>query len=74
MANLAMGSLAILTVFDRQMVLPAAIVTGLFYGLAGIRHAWHGERNSRRATAMLTDLWIFLVLAAYVGGAVSSLP
>ena len=67
LANLSMGLLGILSLLVPAFVLPAAIVGGLFYGFAGINHMAHqGGRNVNRTIAMLTDLYIFLVLAAYV--------
>jgi hypothetical protein len=45
---------------------PAAIVGGLYYGLAGLGHAFRGERNAAGQTAMLSDFFIFAVLAAFV--------
>lgn len=66
-ANLAMGTLALLTIVDERLLLGAAIVGGLFYGLAGLGHTTHGGgMSARRLTAMLTDLLVFVVLAAFV--------
>lgn len=66
LANFSMGLLGIISLMVPAFVLPAAIVGGLFYGLAGINHMAHGERNVNRTIAMLSDLFIFLVLSAYV--------
>jgi hypothetical protein len=67
-ANLSMGVLGLagLALGDSRLVLAGAIVGGLFYGFAGVGHIFPGGRNARRTLAMATDLWVFLVLAAYV--------
>jgi hypothetical protein len=65
-ANISMGLIAILSLPEKQMLLPAAIVTGLYYGLAGAKHVANGGRNAHRTVAMLTDIWIFAVIAAFV--------
>ncbi len=65
-ANLAMGTLGVLSVLDRNLLVPAALVSGLYYGFAGIGHLLHGDLNLKRRVAMLTDLWVFAVLAIYL--------
>jgi hypothetical protein len=66
LANLSMGFLGIISLLKPDFVLPAAIVGGLFYGLAGINHAIKRRWNFNRIIAMISDLYIFLVLAIYV--------
>jgi diacylglycerol kinase len=46
---------------------PAAIVGGLFYGLAGLGHVVRKERNFKEQAALVSDVAIFLVLAVFVG-------
>lgn len=57
-SNLAMGTLCLLSLPMKQMLVPAAVVSGLYYGLAGVKHVFGGEKNFRRLTAMLTDLLV----------------
>jgi len=38
----------------------------LFYGLAGIRHVVQHDRNALENTAMVSDMFLFAVLLAYV--------
>ena len=64
--NLAMGTLGLLTLAVAGFLIPAAIVGGLYYGLAGAGHAFRGSRNSAEQTAMISDFLIFIVLAAFV--------
>ena len=69
MANVALGVIGIAAVFVPAFVLPAAIASGLYYLQAGIGHIRHGGRNRARALAMISDLFVGLVLLAYVGWA-----
>jgi hypothetical protein len=45
---------------------PAAIVGGLYYGLAGAGHLFRGHRNFAGQTALVSDFFIFAVLAVFV--------
>jgi len=65
-ANIAMGALCMVAVFIHGMAIGGAIVAGLYYGLAGLKHAMSETRNSNRNLAMITDILISAVLAAYV--------
>jgi hypothetical protein len=66
-ANIAMSIPALLSLADKPMLLPAAITGGLYYGIAGAKHVVNSEeRNLRRTTAMITDLLVFAVLAAFL--------
>lgn len=64
-ANFAMGLVSVASIVRPDWVLPAAIVTGLYYGLAGVRHIANTGRNRIETWATLSDLWIFVVLVAY---------
>ena len=65
-ANTSTGILGICAFFNGGWVMPAAIVGGLFYGLAGVGHAFKKERNLFENVAMYSDLFVFIVLFAYV--------
>ena len=65
-ANLSMGTLGLLALLHPMLTLAGAITGGLYYGLAGLKHITKGKRNAMRTTAMLTDILVFAVLAAYV--------
>jgi len=63
--NLAMGTLGLASLFEPSWVLPAAIVGGLYYGLAGLGHLFrHG--NFKERFALWSDLAIFALLAVFV--------
>jgi hypothetical protein len=65
-ANLAMGTLGLLTLAKPGFLAPAAIVGALYYGLAGAGHLLRGHLNSAGRTALISDWLIFFVLAAIV--------
>jgi hypothetical protein len=64
--NLAMGTLGLLTLAVGGFLVPAAIVGGLYYGLAGAGHLFRGHRNFAGQTALVSDFFIFAVLAVFV--------
>jgi hypothetical protein len=64
--NLAMGALALASLAVPGWLLPAAIVGGFYYGLAGAGHVLNTNRSTNELVALVSDLWIFLVLALFV--------
>lgn len=40
---------------------------GIFYGFAGLQHAFAKHRSREEDWAMVSDIAIFLVLAVFVG-------
>jgi hypothetical protein len=62
-ANLSIGLLGICSVFRPAWIVPAAIVGGLYYGLAGIGHVFQKNKNAKEYTAMISDGFVFVVLA-----------
>jgi hypothetical protein len=65
-ANLAIGVLAVLTQAWPEWTVAAALVGALFYGLAGARHVLKGGQNRNEMIATVSDIFIFIVLAAYL--------
>jgi hypothetical protein len=65
-ANLSIGLLGICSLFRVGWVVPAAIVAGLYYGLAGLGHVPSKNRNAKENMAMISDGFVFLVLAIFV--------
>src|SRR5580704_14536861 len=65
-ANLSMGLLGICSLVRSGWIVPAALVGGLYYGLAGIGHVFQKEKNAKENIAMVSDGFIFLVLLAFV--------
>jgi hypothetical protein len=64
--NLAMGTLGLAILTKPGWVVPAAVAGGLYYGLAGIGHAFRKTRNLKEQIALVSDLAIFALLAAFV--------
>ena len=67
-ANIATGVVGLLSLWMPGFTLPVAISAGIFYGVAGVRHALEQHRSSNETIAMISDLFVFAVLATYVGG------
>ena len=64
-ANLALGLLGLLALLPGWAT-PAALAGGLFFALAGWKHVVATERNMTRTVAMVSDLFIAVVLIGYV--------
>lgn len=66
-ANVAMGSLALVSVAAAAWRTPAALVGTLYFGLAGLRHLIDGgPYTDLRLIAMISDLFIAVVLGTYL--------
>jgi hypothetical protein len=61
-----MGILGICSVVRSGWIVPAAVVVGLYYGLAGIGHLVRSEKNAKEYLALISDVFIFLVLLVFV--------
>ena len=65
-ANLSTGTLGLANLAVPAWVAPAAIVGGLFYGLAAAGHAFRGKRNFKEQTALISaDIFAFVILAVF---------
>jgi len=64
--NLSIGTVGLLSIAKPGFVLPAAIVGGLYYGLAGVGHLVRKERNLNEQMTLVSDLFIFVVLGVFV--------
>jgi hypothetical protein len=64
-ANLALGLLGLLALIPGWAA-PAALAGGLFFALAGWKHVTASQRNLTRTVAMISDLFIALVLGGYL--------
>ena len=65
-ANLSMGLLGLCSLGQKGWLIPAAIVGGLYYGLAGLGHVPQPQKNAKEYTAMISDGFAFLLLLAFV--------
>lgn len=68
-ANIALGVIAILSVFEESFRLPVAIAGTLFFGISGIRHLTDRGRNAKHNTAMISDLVLAVILGVYLASA-----
>lgn len=65
-SNLSMGLLGVCTLFRGDWLVPAAVVGGLYYGLAGAGHVFGHDKNAKEYLAMISDGFIFVVLFVFV--------
>jgi hypothetical protein len=65
-ANLSIGFLGMCSVFRSGWLVPAALVGGLYYGLAGAGHIFRKGKNAKEYMAMISGWFVFLVLAIFV--------
>jgi hypothetical protein len=65
-ANFATAVVGLLSIAIPSFTLPIAISAMIFYGVAGVRHIVARSRSLNENVAMLSDLFLFAVLAAFV--------
>jgi hypothetical protein len=65
-ANFAIGIVGLLAVSFPAFVLPAAIYASIFYAAAGAMHVREPDRGRNEYVAMLSDLFMALVLGSFV--------
>ena len=66
-ANFATGVVGIASLGKPNFVLPVAIIAAIFYGVAGIHHVAQSHRSRNENIAMISDLFVFLILVTYLG-------
>ncbi|HTY57195.1 MAG TPA: DUF6790 family protein [Bacteroidota bacterium] len=64
-ANLSIGVLGIISLLNGMWILPSAIAGGVFYGLAGAQHAVSHGRNRLENAAMISDIFMCIVLVFF---------
>lgn len=69
-ANFATGVAGVASLARPNFVLPVATIAAVFYGVAGIRHAAERGKSRNENIAMISDLFVSLVFATYIGFAV----
>jgi hypothetical protein len=65
-ANLSTGTLGLATLAVPGWLVPAAIVGGLYHGLAAVGRAFRRGRNFSEQTALVSDVFAFVILVAFV--------
>jgi len=69
-ANFASGVVGIASLAKPSFTLPVAIAAAIFYGIAGIRHVAGSNRTRNENIAMISDLFVALILALYLAAMV----
>ncbi len=64
--NLSFGTLGICSLTMSNWIIPAALAGGLYYGLAAVGHMLRGRKNEHGQLALMTDLFVFAVLATFI--------
>ncbi len=62
--NLIIGGLAMACLLKPGWTVPIAIAGTLYFGAAGIGHIFEDARNTKENAAMISDLFVALVMAA----------
>ena len=71
-ANVAIGLLGVVSLRMPAWQLAAALTGGVFYALAGTNHVLHASRNRLQNLAMLSDLFVAVILlGACIGTGIS---
>lgn len=65
-SNICFGLIGIISLFIPAWRMVSAVGSGLFYGIAGINHLIKKPVGGNEMLALVSDVFIFLVLAAYV--------
>lgn len=63
-ANLCFATIAIISLFIPSFRAPSAVAGGMYFGLAGGLHLFQKEKNSEEIFAMVSDIFIFLVITS----------
>lgn len=63
--NLTIGTGGILSIVHPDWTAIMAIVGGLYFGLAGILHVFKKPDTFNESIALISDLFIFVLMAAY---------
>jgi len=65
-ANAAIGGIGVGSLLFPEWVQPAATAGMLFYGLAGINHFTHKQRNFNENIAMTSDIFVACVMLLFI--------
>jgi hypothetical protein len=65
-ANFATATVGLLSLMFPTFILPVAISACIFYGVAGVRHVAERDRSRNETIAMVSDIFLALVLAIYL--------
>jgi len=64
--NLAVGLAGVVSLWVPSFIVPVALIAAVFYGAAGVFHVAAKTRSMNENVAMISDLWMAAILAAYL--------
>jgi hypothetical protein len=64
-ANICFGLVGIASLFFPTWRIVSAFGSGIFFGIAGFNHLFRKQASANELIALLSDIFIFLCLAAY---------
>jgi hypothetical protein len=64
-ANICLGLIAMVSLFQPAWRMPAAVAGGLYFGLAGMLHVFKKPDSKNELIALVSDLFIFILMLAY---------
>jgi hypothetical protein len=65
-ANAAIGTVALVSVFNPAWLVPAAIAGAIFYGAAGFQHLFKARESAAENVALVSDLFMFVVSVGFL--------
>lgn len=65
-ANICIGLVAMLSIYFDQLRIPAALIGGLFFGLAGLFHVYKRPSGLNEKIALISDVYIFKLMAIFI--------
>lgn len=68
-ANAGFGAVGVVSLWQADWRVAAALAAGIFYALAAINHARDGERNTQQNVALFSDAFAGIVLLGLCVGA-----
>lgn len=71
-ANIAAGVVGLVSLAAPRFVLPSAIWAAIYFAVAAFEHTKSKQRNTHENVAMISDVFIAVVLAGFVVGALAS--
>ncbi len=70
-ANIASGVVGLASLAMPTFILPSALAAGIFYAFAGIEHGKSKHRGVNETIAMVSDIFIAVVLLGFAAGALA---
>ena len=71
--NIALGVMGVMCLWFPVWTPAAAVSGGIFFAMAGVKHVLHAPRTPQQNAAMVSDLFIALVMAGYLAATVGGL-